>query len=871
MSADIAQLRYEIDSSQAKRAGTDLDKMAKSARVAEQSQEALKGSSTKARDALVGTGAAARSAANSNERVTVTARAATAAFTQMRAAMIAGFASLAIVAGAAFSIKPVIEFSGAIAEVSTLVDTTTFSMERLSRAALLSSAAYGSSAVSEAKAFYQIISAGASSVAQASQILDASNRLAIGGVAELTVAADGLTSVLNAYGSKIASATDASDAMFVAMRAGKTTIGELASSLGKVAPLAATVGVSFDELLAAVSALTKGGISTRESVTGIRAVLAAVAKPSSEASKLAKQLGLDFTAAGLASKGFTGFMEDLVAKTKGSTDAMAILFGGVEALVPVMALSGQAGKDYASIMEQMKDKAGSTTDAFNKMANSPGFQGGRVWSGLSAVVLTFAGVLSGPLTSGLRLVADGLEWVVANSEKVKLATMAVGAVLLAVYGPTLVSSVIASFSAIITGAIAMSEALVAIAARNPFGALVIGISIVLIALYKFRDEVTRIIGFDIVGAAKTAANYIIGSFVAAYHDITFIWNNLGDIVAEAMIGGVNLVIKALNQLITMFRNTVNAMIGLANKIPGMNIPAIGADTLSLDYVTLPFSDTMNKLLSDHNQQIQNDLSTDYLGNLAKAASDASNDVLDLTGAMDTVSSAANEAGTSGIQAGEDIGNAAKKAQDPWKGLRREVKSTVEVLEWSKSIVKGFILDLKSGLEQGKSFWKAFGDAALNALDKIIDKLLDQLLDAIFSVSNISGGAGGGLMGFFMSLLGFANGGVFNHQGLTAFANGGVVTKPTLFPFASGVGLMGEAGPEAIMPLQRGPNGQLGVSSFNGAGSGTVDIAISVDDDGKLIATIDKRVNSGIRVYDKTVAPNTARAAVNQGRRHGIND
>lgn len=62
---------------------------------------------------------------------------------------------------------------------------------------------------------------------------------------------------------------------------------------------------------------------------------------------------------------------------------------------------------------------------------------------------------------------------------------------------------------------------------------------------------------------------------------------------------------------------------------------------------------------------------------------------------------------------------------------------------------------------------------------------------------------------------YAKGGIFNHGEVTAFANGGVVDRPTNFSFAGGMGLMGEAGPEAIMPLTRGPDGKLGVRMHQG--------------------------------------------------------
>jgi lambda family phage tail tape measure protein len=71
---------------------------------------------------------------------------------------------------------------------------------------------------------------------------------------------------------------------------------------------------------------------------------------------------------------------------------------------------------------------------------------------------------------------------------------------------------------------------------------------------------------------------------------------------------------------------------------------------------------------------------------------------------------------------------------------------------------------------------------------------------------------------------FADGGVFAQNGIQKFARGGIVDKPMMFPFANGIGLMGEAGPEAIMPLRRGRDGKLGVAG----GGGTTTVNVSVD-------------------------------------------
>ena len=73
------------------------------------------------------------------------------------------------------------------------------------------------------------------------------------------------------------------------------------------------------------------------------------------------------------------------------------------------------------------------------------------------------------------------------------------------------------------------------------------------------------------------------------------------------------------------------------------------------------------------------------------------------------------------------------------------------------------------------------------------------------------------------VLPFAKGGSFAQGRVMPFAAGGIVTGPTTFPMRGGMGLMGEAGPEAIMPLARGPDGKLGVRG----GGGAVNVVINI--------------------------------------------
>jgi TP901 family phage tail tape measure protein len=324
-------------------------------------------------------------------------------------------AVLGLATAAAFqeAVQTASQFETAMAEVSTLVDEATFNMAELNDIVLQQARTFGSLPVQQAQALYQIISAGATSAARATEILEASNRLAIGGVTDVATAADGLTSVLNAYGDQVESAAQVSDVLFIGMRAGKTTIGELAATLGRVAPLAATAGVSIEELTAGVAALTKGGIATTEAVTGMRAIMAAVTKPTSEATELAQQLGLEFNAAALQAEGFGGFMQQVIEKTGGSNEALAVLFGGIEAIVPAMAFAGQAGQDFAAIMEQMANSAGATDAAFQRVFGTSGAQYDVLISNITVKAIELGAALLSVLGPAVTFVNENFDTMVA--------------------------------------------------------------------------------------------------------------------------------------------------------------------------------------------------------------------------------------------------------------------------------------------------------------------------------------------------------------------------------------------------------------------------------------------------------------------------
>jgi lambda family phage tail tape measure protein len=121
-----------------------------------------------------------------------------------------------------------------------------------------------------------------------------------------------------------------------------------------------------------------------------------------------------------------------------------------------------------------------------------------------------------------------------------------------------------------------------------------------------------------------------------------------------------------------------------------------------------------------------------------------------------------------------------------------------------------------------------------AASKILQSIIGMMAGpSTGSQYTAAGGNGAGDGGYGMMLGTYAKGGAFDATGqITAFASGGIVDGATGFNFAGGAGVMGEAGPEAIMPLSRGSDGRLGVKSAGGGGNViNINTSITVDKTG----------------------------------------
>lgn len=178
--------------------------------------------------------------------------------------------------------------------------------------------------------------------------------------------------------------------------------------------------------------------------------------------------------------------------------------------------------------------------------------------------------------------------------------------------------------------------------------------------------------------------------------------------------------------------------------------------------------------------------------------------------------------------------------------RDETEKLTDSFNNVKSISGSFFQDLRQDLWDGVGAWQAFGNAALNVLDNILSKMLDIGVDYLFDAVGAAG-TSGGTSKFSWSSVASSIGSWFSGSPApAAAANGGAFTNgvynsPTLFKFANGgqFGVMGEAGPEAVMPLRRGPDGSLGVQA-DGVGK---DVVVNVYNNSNAQASVNQRQTS----------------------------
>lgn len=277
-------------------------------------------------------------------------------------------AGAAITGAFGMAVNEASAFNSAMAEVGTL---GVKDMNALKQGVRDIAKVYGTDLANTAKGIYDIISATGLQGDEAIKVLERSTVAAKTGITDVQTAANLGTNVLNAFGKDVGQVGSVFDEAFTAVRLGKTTMGELAGSVGRLAPTFAAAGLESREMMAALASVTLAGISTDEAATSLKAAMSNIIKPTTDAAKMAQKLGIDFSATALKTQGLKGFLDGISGSMAGMSDgqrieAMSKLFGSVEALNSMLALTGNQSDEFAAAMDAMGKATGALDAGFKE-------------------------------------------------------------------------------------------------------------------------------------------------------------------------------------------------------------------------------------------------------------------------------------------------------------------------------------------------------------------------------------------------------------------------------------------------------------------------------------------------------------------------
>lgn len=357
------------------------------------------------------------------------------------------------------------QFETSTAMVATIADTSQKSLSSISKEVRGYSNETGEAASDMAEATYQAISASINT-ADAAAFAGTATKLAVGGFTSATTAVDVLTTAINAYGLAASDATQLSDYLITTQNLGKTSVDQLAQSVGKVIPLASAYNVQMDNLSSAYAVLTANGIATAESGTYLKSMLNELGDTGSGVSEvLLNSTGKTF--AQLMEQGYSlgDVMAMLGNAVDGDSTAFNALWNSTEAGIGALSLFNAGADKYNSVLESMRTSAGATEKAYSTMADTTDKSKQRMENAFNNLKISVGDVLNPALTQvyeGFTNVFAGMSDFVDEHPAV---VAAISAIAVGVGGFT---GALAAYNLATTAAKFVTEAFTATLAANPY-------------------------------------------------------------------------------------------------------------------------------------------------------------------------------------------------------------------------------------------------------------------------------------------------------------------------------------------------------------------------------------------------------------------
>ena len=453
-----------------------------------------------------------------------------------------------LLAGGA-AVKMGLDFERSLTNIDALVGASDQQMKQY-RESIIEVTKIGTTGPKQvADALYFITSSGFEG-ASALDVLRVSGMAAAAGLGSIMTVADAVTSAVNAYGEAALSAEAASDVLVATIREGKGEPEELAGAIGRVIAPAQNMGVEFNEVGAALAALSLVGLDFNEGTTALRGALTGLLKPTQETREFLEGAGesVQGLREELAEKGLIPTLIRLATKFRGNADAIGTLFPNVRALNGFLALTGaNAGKTQA-IMDAMTGSVGDTAKAYEAASEAIDFKFDNALANIKLSLTEIGSVILPQVADGMQRIsgyvssaADAFSGLSPKARDFLL----FGILLAAALGPVLLA-----LGGLVTviGGVASAIAVVA----TPIGGLVAAIValVAAMALAKaFPDQFAS--ALETLGLSAEDAEMLVDSLTHAFDTLMTTAQIVWPFVRTFVVG-----------TLTQIGNTLNIIIGL---------------------------------------------------------------------------------------------------------------------------------------------------------------------------------------------------------------------------------------------------------------------------------------------------------------------
>lgn len=797
--------------------------------------------------------------------------------------------TLPLVAAGTAATKMAMDFDKSMSQIESLVGVAGDEVAKMGETAKKMAIDTGRSANEAAEALFFITSAGLRS-SDATDTLEASLKAAAVGLGETKTIADLATSAMNGYANENLTATQATDILVAAVREGKLEASELAGAMGGVIPLASSMGVGFEEVGAALAAMSRTGTNAANGATQLNAILMSLQKPTEKSAEMLGTLGLTFEdlEKSVAEDGLMGTLTGLQDRIKGTGIRMKDLFPNVRAVKGILDLTGSGVETNKQIFESLNNTLGATDEAFQKTSQTASFQMTQGFNAIKSSMLEVGQVILQSVAPAVQQIgqfftnlAEKFRALSPTTQKIIVGFLGVVAAL----GP-----VIAIIGTLITLAPAIGSAISFM--LGPIGLVVAGLTAISVVIYKNWANIKN--------ALIKVGNY----FIELYNNSLPIQLAVDAIIMsfKNLVAVGKFVFSTLSTIVKLFGQNISTIFGSAADL------LMGIFTFDEDKIISGFSNLKNGLKSNFVNAFEN-IKTEA-GNLGSSVADNFNEALktkriepikipvavvstgggggettpttgDASGGIETsgTTDTVNLTGSGGRGVVSAIGMESEGIATPvTNAIKADTAGIPDALaEQSQVLSEGQL----AFLERAAQFQLEAGQIMTAGLQDIAAGMGKALGQAITSGGNLMGALGSVVLngiamiaenlgkaaikigismiaikkafsnpftaiaaGIALIALGSAMKSVIPKIAsgeATAFANGGIVSGPTM-------GLVGEypgarQNPEVIAPLNK-LQGMIG-----GSGGGNVNVTGSVRVDGQdLLIAIERANETAGRIY-----------------------